>query len=261
MNKLLCLVLIISALVLVGCSSFKSTDLINLIIPADSYIKQQVKYSNLERQGLDIYLPKTEETKTPIVFVYGGAWRHGDKKDYEFVAHALTNLGHPVIIPDYRLYPEVKFPEFVDDIAMAIKYIETKALQYLKKPLTQYILMGHSSGAHTVALLATNNNYQRKYQINAKLVGLIAMAGPYDLPLEDPEVKPVFSKVSAKETNPILNIHSDLPPVLLLHGQKDVRVLPKHTHKFNRALLNNKLTVYTKLYPKVNHTQLIAHQL
>ncbi len=51
------------------------------------------------------------------------------------------------------------------------------------------------------------------------------MSGPYDLPLDDPEVAPVFKKMNKTEANPIFNIRSGMPPVLLLHGKDDERVL------------------------------------
>lgn len=258
MNKLLIVIIVILPFILLGCSSVKSTDVLNSLLSTSSYDKQEINYSNIARQGIDIYNPKKGAKKTPIVFIYGGAWRDGSKKDFEFVAHALVSLGHPVIIPDYRLYPQVTFPSFIDDIAKSIHHIEVNANRYLQKPFNEYILMGHSAGAHTAALLATDRQYLRKYNIKAKLMGLIAMAGPYDLPLDDPEVIPVFGDVNEKVSNPIMNIHKDLPPVLLIHGASDIRVLPKHTIKFDRALRNAGLSVTTQLYPKVNHTQLIG---
>jgi len=249
---------ILGLLIFAGCSSMKSTDILNFIIPANGYIKQQFNYGKHDRQSLDVYLPKTENKKTPIVFIYGGAWREGSKKDYEFVGHALSGLGHPVIIPDYRLYPEVKFPDFMNDIADAVAFIEDNSDKILGKPFNQYIMMGHSAGAHSAALFATDKQYQLKRDIGAQLTGLIVMAGPYDLPLDDPEVTTVFEGYSDKQVNPILKIHTDMPPVLLLHGLNDDRVLPYHTENFSTALQQKGITVTKHLYPGVNHTQLIG---
>ena len=161
-----------------------------------------------KRQKLDVYIPKSTPTKTPIVFVYGGAWREGNKKDFKFVGHALSSLGHPVIIPDYRPYPEVRFPEHINDVADAITVRRTKrSKKILNRPFEKYILMGHSAGAHTAALLATDRKYLQSRHIKAKLSGLIAMAGPYDLDLENPEVAPVFKNATRQQTNPTLNVH------------------------------------------------------
>ena len=102
-----------------GCASVKKTAAINLLVPSDGYTKQQFSYGNDRQQSFDLYLPKTRTPKIPVVYVYGSAWRKKfNKADFVFVAQALTSLGHPVIVPEHRRYPEVKFPVFVTDVAM-----------------------------------------------------------------------------------------------------------------------------------------------
>ncbi len=236
----------------------KSTNLLNFVLPASGYEKTQLNYGNNPRQSLDLYIPKTAQNKIPIIFVYGGAWRKGNKEDYEFVAHALTGLGHTVIIPDYRLYPEVQFPEFVNDVADAISFVEQHANSLMGRPLKNAILMGHSSGAHTAALLATDSHFLNDRNVKTNISALIAMAGPYDLPLDDPEVTSVFKNVNDQQANPIFNIRSGMPPVLLLHGEDDERVLPFHTKRFANALSKSGASVTTHLYAGVNHTRLIG---
>ncbi len=245
-------------LLFVGCSSVKSTDVINFVLPAGGYEKKVLSYGKLPRQSLDLYIPKSKAFKTPIVFVYGGAWRDGNKQDFEFVAHALTGLGHAVIIPEYRHYPEVQFPLFIDDVADSIRYIEQQALTVLGEPLDKVILMGHSAGAHTVALIATDESYLKSRKVKTKVSSLIALSGPYDLDLDNPEVTPVFKSANAKKTNPIMNIRSDMPPVLLLHGEEDKRVFPFHTERFASALSQSGVSVTTHIYPGVNHAKIIG---
>ncbi|TCJ87805.1 acetyl esterase/lipase [Cocleimonas flava] len=265
-KALLVLSTVLIFLIIAGCSSMKSTDVLNFVLPASGYVKTTLHYGSNPRQSLDVYKPKIEENtetkaannKTPIVFVYGGAWRKGSKEDYEFVAHALVGLGHTVIVPDYRLYPEAEFPEFVNDVAEAMSFVEQNATSLLGKPLKQVILMGHSSGAHTAALLATDPQYLNSRNVKTEIAGLIAISGPYDLPLDDPEVKPVFKNVSEKEANPVFNIRPDMPPVLLLHGEKDERVLPFHSKRFAKALTTSGASVTLKIYPSVNHTRIIG---
>ena len=259
MNKLLWTVLPIILLVFtVGCSSLKPTAVLNSMIPSGSYDLKQYTYGSGQRQSLDIYRPKQATNKPPIVFVYGGAWKQGDKRDYTFVAHALTGLGHTVIVPNYRLYPAVRFPGFVNDVADAIRYTEVNASTVLGQPMKSFILMGHSSGAHTAALLATDRSYLNQRGVRARSAGLIAMAGPYDLPLNDAEVKPIFAGASAQKAKPTLNVYSGMPPTLLLHGQADTRVLPFHTERFSQALKNAGNLVTTRLYPGIEHVKIVA---
>jgi acetyl esterase/lipase len=246
-----------------GCTqTMKATDALNAVISQNHYTVKTTQYGNRARQGMDIYLPNAEKqqktNKPVIVFVYGGAWRDGNKEDYKFVGHALTELGHPVIIPDYQLFPQVKFPVFIEDIAQAISYTEKNAQRLLSQPMDNYILMGHSAGAHTAALLTVDANWTKNAGVTANLKGLIALSGPYDLPLDDPEVSPVFPS-NPTQVNPILNITAPLPPVLLLHGKKDDRVFPFHTERFAEAIKRSGNTVNIKIYPRTNHAMVLGN--
>lgn len=242
----------------VGFSSVKITDVLNFLLPANHYELKHAAYGSGLRQQMDIYVPRQDTGKPPVIFVYGGAWREGDKQDYEFVAHALTGLGYPVIIPDYRLYPEVRFPGFVVDVADAIQYLDRHAPDLLGKPLQRYILMGHSAGAHTAALLATDERYLQERGLYTRLAALIALAGPYDLNLDDPEVVPVFAGANAELAKPVRNVHPGMPPVLLLHGEADERVYPFHTQRFTEVLHQRGNTVQTRIYPGIDHVRIIG---
>ena len=162
------------------------------------------------------------------------------------------------IIPDYRVFPEVRFPGFVDDVADAIRFVDSRNNLGLPQPFNDFILMGHSAGAHSAALLATDRRYLRQRGVRARLRGLIGIAGPYDLPLNDPEVRPVFASATTAQTNIISNTHQGMPPTLLLHGLADKRVLPFHTERFRDALISKGNTVTSGLYPGVNHTKIIG---
>ena len=240
-----------------GCGVIKATDVINFVLPASHYTRISGDYGDQPRQGWDLYLPD-EVRGAPVVFIYGGAWREGDRADYEFVGHALTGLGYPVFIADYRLYPEVTYPAFVDDSADAIAWFEANADELLGHPLQRYVLMGHSSGAHTAALLATDTRFLRERGVRAELAGLVGMAGPYDLPLDDPEVVDVFPGADASEVKPVQTVSGASPPVLLLHGLKDQRVVPRHSRRFAQVLRQAGVPVTLKLYDGVNHTRLVG---
>ena len=252
------LVFIWVLLVVSGCASVKKTAAINLLVPSDGYTKQQFSYGNDRQQSFDLYLPKTRTPKIPVVYVYGSAWRKKfNKADFVFVAQALTSLGHPVIVPEHRRFPEVKFPVFVTDVADAISYTDRNYIG-LPKPFTEYILMGHSSGAHTAALLATDTLYLKQRGVKAQLKGLIGMSGPYDLPMDDAEVFPIFNTTTAQRAKPVMNVRRGMPPTLLLHGLADPRVPSYHTTRFRDALLRNGNPVTTKLYPGVDHEKLLG---
>ena len=108
-----------------------------------------IPYADRDRAKLDVYRPEdiTEATPGPVVmFIYGGGWAAGDKFEYEFVGRALAAAGFVAVIPDYRLWPDVKYPDFLDDNAEAIKWIEDNIASY-GGDTKRFFLAGHSAGA------------------------------------------------------------------------------------------------------------------
>jgi len=258
-------VIAVLVLVLISCSNFKLVDALNAPLSSAHYKKvTNLAYGSDSRQVLDIYYPTSASDKTQgkdkpiIIFIYGGAWTSGEKKDYIFVAHALTQAGYRVVIPDYRLYPAVKFPLFIDDIADAVSYLDQQKENLFTDVSQGIVLMGHSAGAHTAALLATDQRYFKRRNMQIPLVGLVALAGPYDLQLDDPEVIPIFLPVNDEiTTNPTRMVHSKMPPVLLLHGKKDTRVKPFHTENFAQALQQQAIPHTVKRYKNVSHVNIL----
>ena len=251
-------------LIVFGCSllflsacSFNPADQINGSLSENHYTVQSLNYGKSPRQNMDIYRPKVDQGKTPIVFVYGGAWRTGTKADYKFIGHALTQLGHPVIIPDYQLFPAVTFPVFIDDVAKAIKAAEIRSPQLIGRPMNEFILMGHSAGGHSAALLYTDRRYLNQQRVKGRVAGFIGLAGPYDLILENPEVADVFANAGSR-SQPIDFIRPGLAPALLLHGDADTRVLPFHTENFADALINNGVSTKAEIYPGISHVMIVG---
>jgi acetyl esterase/lipase len=237
----------------------KPVDVLNFFTPSGSYKAKSYAFGQDPRQQLDLYVPGSKTIDKPlVVFVYGGAWKMGNRDEYTFVAQAFTRLGYPVMIADYRLYPEVTYPSFVDDIANAIAFIEHNSTLTGFTPNQGMILVGHSSGAHTAALLATQPDRLTNAGVTLPLVGFIGLAGPYDLPLDDPEVKPVFPNVTDNEANPVLSVTHDMPPSLIIHGAKDDRVLPKHSKRFAKALEEHGVPVTLQLPKDLDHVKVVA---
>ncbi len=246
-----------------ACSGERMLGLLNTITADSHYLKvSDLRYGIDPRHTMDWYQPAIEgESNTLsgllIVFVHGGAWREGDKNQYEFVAASLTRDGHEVLIPNYRLYPQVTFPAFIDDIAAAIAAFENinPFIKTTNNERRKVVLIGHSSGAHQVALLTTDPSYLSRHEVNSEIVALIALAGPYDLPLDNAEVASVFPDLaSSLEANPVQQVtegdtgkNSQLPPVLLLHGRDDERVALRHTEKFAAALEKANVSVQVEI--------------
>jgi acetyl esterase/lipase len=223
------------------------------------------------RHKSDLYLPRVIDSNKPIVvFVHGGAWDAGHKNDYAFAGKAFSEMGYITQIPNYRLYPQAKYPQFIQDVATAIRALPSQLRQSgieVENSLN-IVLVGHSAGAHTVAMLATQPDYLKNVPVEIKSV--IGLAGPYDLPLDDPLVVGKFDGVelyehkdlghehNQHEANPINLATSEAPPMLLIHGDKDVTVGPYHTQRFSERLTEIGVKHEVITYSHVDHRQLVG---
>src|SRR3569833_1942822 len=156
--------------------------------------KADIAYGSDARQKLDVYVPKPAResreaegvrsraaARPVVIFWYGGSWQSGSKSDYRFVGAALADRGYITVLPDYRLYPEVKFPGFLDDAAHAVAWVQQHAQEFGGDP-HRIVLMGHSAGAHSAAYLALNHEFLAKRGANPDwLAGLVGLSGPYVL--------------------------------------------------------------------------------
>jgi len=177
---------------LCGCSPLK---VLNSLTPTSTFTRvTDVAYGADPRNKLDIYTPVNLTGKAPVVvFFYGGSWNSGSRTDYGFVGEALASRGIVTVIADYRLYPQVRYPLFLQDSASAVAWAHDHVQAYGGDPQQLYV-MGHSSGAYNAAMVALDPRLLAAVGQSPKILkGWIGLAGPYDfLPIENPEVKPVF---------------------------------------------------------------------
>jgi acetyl esterase/lipase len=218
-------------------------------------------YGSLERQRLDLYLPEPLADSAPlVVFFYGGAWRRGEKEDYEFVAAALTGAGLAVALPDYRVWPEVTYPAFVEDGAAALAWLESRGPEYGLDGRPVY-LMGHSAGAHIAALLALDPDFRERAGAGAmEIAGLVGLSGPYDfLPLDEGSyLQEVFPPATREDSQPIRHVDGGDPPALLIHGVDDLLVEPGNSERLAEALANAGVGVTLRLYADRGHASVAA---
>ena len=237
------------------------TTILNATVTDSGYnVQSDIAYGNQPRQKLDIYTPENLQAAAPVVlFIYGGSWRTGDKNIYKFLGQALSSRGYVVAVADYRLYPEVTFPAFVEDNAKAFKFVHDNIANYGGDPDNVFIA-GHSAGAFNVMMLAANPAYLKAAGASVQQVrGVIGLAGPYDfLPLTDEDIIPVFNnKRNDPLTQPIHFIDHKLPPVFLAAGKDDEQVRPRNSISVAKRLdeLNSPYEIH--LYPDVAHIGII----
>jgi len=223
---------LIAVLLLTGCSPLHLVN--SLSTEMDSTTVAHRRYGLEKRHQLDIFMPEKVVTGSPVVvFFYGGSWKRGEKGNYAFVGHSLSRKGYITVIPDYRLYPQVTFPSFVEDGALAVAWVN----EHVEQARNGVVVMGHSAGAHTAALLALDQRYlEAAGQPSSTISGLIGLAGPYGFnPLEYRSTRPIFADVDVIDTaKPVSFACSAHPALLLLHGSEDHVVIPENSIELKR---------------------------
>lgn len=242
---------IIPLFALAGCSAVQVINSISKIHNAT--VQENIAFDTNPRLTLDLYLPKPPDseakTNTPvIVFFYGGSWNRGEKSEYEFVGRRLASMGYITAIPNYRVYPEAKYPQFLEDGAKAsAKVLELLSAPEYKpyKPDNRLIMMGHSAGAYNAAMLAMDDRWLGQQNINrqASIKGLIGLAGAYNIyPICVEEVRPVFDHPNyPAQSQPIDYVSTSNVPTLLLTPESDELVsTKKNSLSLHQALLESK---------------------
>jgi acetyl esterase/lipase len=227
---------------------------------------ESVPYGDDARQRMDVYIP----TATPpaaggypvVVFFYGGSWQSGRRQDYRFVARSLARRGMVVVVPDYRLYPQVTYPGFVRDAARAVALVLREATLWRGDP-SRVFVMGHSAGAYNAAMVALDPRWLREAGVPASrhLAGWIGLAGPYDfLPITQEDVKPIFHfPNSPPDSQPIAYVSPSAPPCFLGAALRDDLVNPRrNTLALAHRLRADGVPVDERVYSGVNHITLIG---
>ena len=218
------------------------------------------------RQKLDVYQPANGTNlaagRAPmVVFFYGGSWSSGDRADYLFVGEALASQGIVAVIADYRLSPSVRYPAFLEDSALAMRWAFDHAEQYGANPAKVFV-MGHSAGAYNAAMLALDKRWLGAVDLSpARLAGWIGLAGPYDfLPIGDAKTQVAFNWPNTPaDSQPLVFASRASPPALLLAPTHDTVVsAQRSTVAMANKLRISGVKVESELFDTVSHITLVA---
>jgi len=240
-----------------GCTPAR---VLNAVVPTQGYqLEQDVAYGVETRQKLDIYKPDHVPPDAKVaVFFYGGRWKYGSKSDYLFVGQALASRGIVTVIADYRLFPEVRFPDFLADGAKAVGWVRRHIAGYGGNPDHIHIV-GHSAGAYIAAMLALDPSFLGAEGIELDAIdGMIGLAGPYDfLPIKDPVVQEVFAVDDLDATQPINHVDQGKPELLLLTGDADETVMPGNSERLGAAIRALGGQAEVKAYQGIGHIGIV----
>ena len=195
-----------------------------------------VEYSHPQGVSLhlDAHIPPGTGPFPAVVLVHGGGWTAGDRTA-AFVRPlfgVLDQTGFAWFTIDYRLAPAHSYPEAVDDVEAAVRYVKQHAKEY-HVDSERIALMGESAGGHLVNLVGARNN--------AGVAAVVCFYGPIDMVLwsERLKGKPLSTDLKAffgidsldqagiekiRQTSPRIYLNPKTPPFLIIHGTKDEAV-------------------------------------
>jgi acetyl esterase/lipase len=244
----------------VGCTKFQ---LLNALVPPLGYTKTaNVSFGPLPQQTLDVYQPThPDAAHGVVVFLYGGDWQNGSKDDYAFAGQAFASRGFLTVVPNYRLWPAVQFPAFVEDAARAVRWTHDHAADFGGDPGHLY-LTGHSAGAHIAALVTLDDHYLRDVGLERSAIRATAgLSGPYDF-VPPPFDRPAFGMTTVDvhprpDIEPIHFADGHAPPMLLVQGDQDTVVDPDNATHLAAAIRAAGGSVEVKRYPDRGHEGIV----
>ena len=204
----------------------------------DEYIKKRCR--------LDIYYPTGIKDFASVVWFHGGGLRAGNKK----VPNQLMNKGFAVIAVNYRLFPKVQCPVYIEDAAAAVAWTFKNIGKY-GGSANKVFVSGHSAGGYLTSMIGLDKSYLKMHGIDAdRIAGLIPLSGhtiTHFTPREEkgvPDKQPVIDRFA-----PLFHVRSDAPKLVLVTGDKELELLGRYEENAYLArmmqIVNHKKT---KLY-------------
>ncbi len=193
--------------------------------------------------------------KPVLLFVHGGGWRSGDIDDYGFFARGLAPEGYVIVLVGYRLGPDGTFPRMLEDTAKGVAWTKNNIAQYGGDPNAIFIA-GHSAGAYNVAMLGLDRQWVGREGLDTSdIAGVIGISGPYDFyPFDSESTKLAFGGAEdGPSTQPVNFARADAPPLLLIQGEKDTVVSPRHAPSLKNVVEKAGGKAETVMFADMDH--------
>ena len=186
-------------------------------ISTDTYLQ--------ERCVLDIYYPKNKKGFATIVWFHGGGLTGGEKE----IPKALQEKGIAIIGVNYRLYPKIKAPVYIDDSAAAVAWVFKNIEKYGGDP-TKIFVSGHSAGGYLTSMVGLDTSYLKVHDIDANdIAGLIPFSGHAITHFTVRKERGIGgTQPIIDDLAPLFHVRSDAPPYLMITGDRELEMLGRY---------------------------------
>ena len=230
-------------------------------VPPPVEVAHSVSYrlstrADADQRRLDIYRNMSSGKNPVLIFVHGGAWRAGHRRQYIPLGVSLALRKITAVIPNYSLAPKYLFPEPVRDIAAVVGWVRDNIGSLGGDP-GKIFLAGHSSGVQIAALVALDTRYLAFHYLPPSAVrGVIALSGIYEVP---PNFDYAFGGAQERaEASPSRYLREGAPPFLVAYGAKDSALVLHQSPLFANGLKERGVTVETEIYPEEDHKSMVV---
>ena len=230
--------------------------ILNGITPSSTFDRtKDVSFGEGVRDKLDIYRAENPKANAPVLlFVHGGSWDSGSKGIYKFLAEGFTKSGYDIVIPNYRIYPNAKFPDFLEDNANAVAFTAETF------PDRKIVLIGHSAGAYNVLMLALRDEYLSAAGVDrcAVVSGVVGLAAPTGVvPLESARLTEIFPDRFTADDAVLNNVTGPAPAIFLGHGESDTTVFPNNSTALAEKITARGGIAQVEIYPGQSHADVV----
>ncbi len=190
---------------------------------------------------LDVFRTMGDKPAPVLVFIHGGYWNSGHRKLYASFAKTFNSAGFVTVLVDYRLYPEVMYPVFVDDCVKALNWTVEHIAEYGGDPAKIFIA-GSSAGSHIAAMILLDEEFRNIPAFDPlKLRGALLTSSPFDFEKDNLLDEDILHEVMGSEENfrdaqPIKHIRKDVPPILIINGDRDPLTSEAQAARFAREM-------------------------
>jgi acetyl esterase/lipase len=243
---------------------------------AESTVLVDVPYAHTGERLLllDLHLPAGVENPPLVVYLHGGAWRTGDKAE---VPPFLAEAGFAVASLDFRSSEEARFPANVHDIKAGVRFLRANAQRYGYRA-DRIAVGGSSSGGHLAALVGTTNGHAQlegnlgehddvssdvqaiiSWVGASNLATILAQSAPEGLKVRVPALQLLLGAQPdevpelAQLASPVNHVDRSDPPLLILHGNKDLTIPVEQALELDAAYRNAGLEPQTLILDGVGH--------